>query len=179
MELADVRHALHNSNVEMEILEEKLQKQEQVIASLKKQLDANELSKNSASVTQQASFVKRLELLEKFQEKLAADVRQMNSQASLALAKLQTIEQQVAAHDGRLEEVVKLKSTLTSISKAINPRSSSLETSTSSYKIKQGDSLEKIARAHRISVDAIKRINGLDSDKIIVGQEIRIPSDAN
>ena len=182
IELSDVKHALNNSKVEFEILEEKLRNQEQVIASLKKQTQAMELSKNSGANAQFSSLEKRLDQLEKFQEKMAADLRQMSSHANQALSKLQQLEQQVALHQDRLEEVVKLKSTLTSISKAINPRTDTegpISSSSNSYRVKAGDSLEKIARAHRTSIDAIKRLNNLDKDKIIVGQELRIPSNDN
>ena len=44
------------------------------------------------------------------------------------------------------------------------------------YKVKPGDSLEKIARTHKISVEKIKKLNGLDQDLIVVGQELKIPA---
>ena len=180
IDLSDAKHALNNFKVDFEILEEKLRNQEQVIASLKKQ--TSELAKNATANAQLSSLEKRLEHLEKFQEKMAADLRQISSHATGALSKLQQIEQQVALHEGRLEEVVKLKSTLTTISKAINPRTSFESTppsSSNSYRVKTGDSLEKIARLHHTSVDAIKRLNRLDKDKIVVGQELKVPSDDN
>lgn len=43
------------------------------------------------------------------------------------------------------------------------------------YKVKEGDSLEKIARAHQTSVKAIKELNNLANDKIIVGKTLKIP----
>lgn len=41
--------------------------------------------------------------------------------------------------------------------------------------VKRGDALEKIARAHKASVDEIKKINRLSSDKLKIGQVLRIP----
>ncbi len=41
--------------------------------------------------------------------------------------------------------------------------------------IKKGDALEKIARANRTSVGAIMRANNLKSDKLKIGQVLRIP----
>ena len=43
-----------------------------------------------------------------------------------------------------------------------------------SYRIKPGDTLWKLARTFNVSVDHIKRVNGLKSDKLKPGQVIRI-----
>lgn len=43
-------------------------------------------------------------------------------------------------------------------------------------KVKRGDFLEKIARANGTTVDEIKRVNKLSSEKISIGQIIRIPN---
>lgn len=43
-------------------------------------------------------------------------------------------------------------------------------------KIKRGDFLEKIARANGTTVDEIKRVNKLTSEKLSIGQVIRIPN---
>lgn len=41
--------------------------------------------------------------------------------------------------------------------------------------IKRGDALEKIARANGTTVEAIKKLNRLNSEKVFVGQILRIP----
>jgi LysM repeat protein len=41
--------------------------------------------------------------------------------------------------------------------------------------VKKGDMLEKIARNNHTTVDAIKKANGLTSDKLKVGQKLKIP----
>ena len=47
---------------------------------------------------------------------------------------------------------------------------------TTIYIVKSGDSLEKIARNHKISTEALKKANQLSQNKILVGQELIIPS---
>lgn len=42
-------------------------------------------------------------------------------------------------------------------------------------KVKQGDRLEKIARANMTTVGAIKRANGLESERLSIGQVLKIP----
>lgn len=41
--------------------------------------------------------------------------------------------------------------------------------------VKKGDMLEKIARNNHTTVDAIKKANGMTSDKLKVGQKLKIP----
>ncbi len=44
------------------------------------------------------------------------------------------------------------------------------------YEVKKGDNLTRIAKQHQVTVDFIKKINGLTGDKIIPGQQLKIPS---
>jgi LysM repeat protein len=52
------------------------------------------------------------------------------------------------------------------------------DTGTTSYTVKSGDTLIKIAKAHGTTVKAISAANGLNTTKIKVGQKIKIPSKA-
>lgn len=42
-------------------------------------------------------------------------------------------------------------------------------------KVKQGDRLEKIARTNKTTVSAIKRVNHLESERLSIGQVLKIP----
>ncbi len=44
------------------------------------------------------------------------------------------------------------------------------------YRVKRGDSLSKIAKKFKTSIGKIKRLNGLKSSKIFVGQKLKIPT---
>jgi len=44
------------------------------------------------------------------------------------------------------------------------------------YVVKSGDSLTRIARAHGTTVKAIKAANGLTSDRIVIGQALKLPA---
>ena len=57
-----------------------------------------------------------------------------------------------------------------------NTPSQKPETGTSTYVVQAGDSLWLIAQRYQTTVDAIKRLNGLTSDLINVGQILKIPS---
>lgn len=46
--------------------------------------------------------------------------------------------------------------------------------SAATYKVRKGDNLGKIARKHGTTVAAIKRLNGLKSDNLSVGQRLKL-----
>lgn len=175
IEVADVKHALHSTQVELRILEEKVKNNQTSKTAAKE-------SNQSNLALQLANLEKKFLHLEKIQDKFTSDLRQISvhaNQSATAFSqykdKLRELEQDIAAQNKRLDEVVKLKSTLTSISKAIKEKNEDASDSFRKYRVKPGDSLERIARSQNTSVEAIKRINQLDSDRIVVGQEIKIP----
>lgn len=52
--------------------------------------------------------------------------------------------------------------------------SSTVSASASTYKVRKGDNLGKIARKHGTTVATIKRLNGLKSDNLSVGQRLKL-----
>lgn len=169
VELADVKHALHSYEVDLRIMEEKLQKQTTALHSLESQKSAPKAANSSVDVLE-----KRISAIEKMQEKIASDLRALNTNANQMSASLEQYKQEIAKHSQRLDEVAKLKSTLTSISKAIKPASQ--ESASSLYKVKAGDTLEKIARRIQCTAEEIRHLNQLQNDKIVVGQDLKIPN---
>jgi LysM repeat protein len=179
IELDDLKHAMNTTQVELGLLDERLKKQDNTLSSVKGQNQARESSSLSLFSAQIAALEKKVSHLEKTLEKAAGDLRTLSTSVNQTLFKIQNLETDLSTHDKRLDEVVKLKGTLNSISKAIGQRSS-LDTpviATKPYRVKAGDSLEKIARNNSTSVDTIQKINNLSSDKIAVGQELRLPND--
>ena len=44
------------------------------------------------------------------------------------------------------------------------------------YLVKSGDTLSHIAKTHRTTVKALKSANNLDTDRIVVGEKLKIPA---
>lgn len=146
-ELADLRHAVHGTEVEIKLLEERFENQE---------------SYQTTWVSDDvASLQKKIALLEKNLDKLTHDIRSLMAYASQTTTSLSQYKDQILELDRKIEEVPKLHSTL--------------RTSSSKYTVKAGDSLVKIAHKHHVTLDALKRENNLITDKIIVGQQLVIP----
>jgi LysM repeat protein len=170
LELSDVKHELKSAQVELNLLDEKLRKQDSIKTGKSVPAESNQLA------SQITALDKKISHLEKLLDKVTADLRTLNTYTTQASAKIETIEQEIIAHEQRLSEVSQLKGTLTSIFKVMNAKSVT-ESSHKTYRVKSGDSLEKIARMHSTSIDLLKKLNQLQSDKIIVGQELRISDD--
>lgn len=159
IEVADLKHALSATEVELHLLEEKL--------------EAHGDSK-VGHISEEIKFLERkISSLEKSMEKSASDLRNLSNHANQTVASLSQYRERIEDLDKRMEEVSKLKNTLSSLSKAIGSQSSENK----SYKVRAGDSLEKIARRHRISVDMLKKINHLENDRIVIGQELKVPNE--
>jgi LysM repeat protein len=174
LELADVKHALHSTKVELQLLEEKHRNQDAVITSFKSNQGQNKTLKPDALSLQLSNVERRLAQLEKGIEKTSADLKQLTVHATQTNASLTQYRDRIQSIEGRVEEVVKLKSTLNSISQAIQKKSPTSEKTSETYRVKSGDSLDKIAKSHSTTAENLKKINGLDSDRITVGQEIKL-----
>lgn len=157
MEIADLKHALHGTEVEVKLLEERVESSE-----------GNALP---ARAEETSDLKKKIAALERSVEKMSTEIRSLMNHASQTTSSLSAYREQILNIDRKLDEIAKLRSTLSQLSQSARSQDSS-----SSYRVKAGDSLEKIARKYQISVDAIKRENNLTSDKIVVGQELTIPS---
>lgn len=174
-EIGDLKHTLQGYRTELELLQERISDQENNAKLAQKARPQNE------SLAQIAACERKMMLLEKNLEKLASDLRNLNQhaqQTNLSLAgfkdKMFECQRELALHKQKLDGVTQLKTTLGQISQAIGDRSSPAASPVSSYKVKPGDTLEKIARKHNISLPALKRLNNIAQDKIIVGQELKI-----
>lgn len=178
IELDDLKHALKTTQVDLNLLDERLKKQDNSLRQSKDQVQSKDTSSLHLFSLQINTLEKKVAALEKTLEKAANDLRSLNAVATQTLNKTQELEQNFLSHEKRLDEVIHLKGALTNISKAIKGQAS-VETpsSTKGYRVKAGDSLEKIARQHHTSVETLRKINHLASDKIVIGQELRLPDD--
>ena len=78
------------------------------------------------------------------------------------------LEQEIQLQNRRFEEIAKLKTFIENSSKDLDAKV---------HKVRPGDTLEKIARLHKTSVERIKKVNDLNQDLIVIGQELRISNE--
>jgi LysM repeat protein len=155
MEIADIKHALHGTDVEVKLLEERL-----------------EVAEGEAAQSDETTTLKKkISALEKSVDKMSGEIRSLMNSSSQTTASLSQYHEHILTIDRKLDEISKLRSTLSHLSEQARSYRSSVI-----YQVKAGDSLEKIARQNQVTVEALKRENKLSSDKIVIGQELSIPS---
>ena len=90
--------------------------------------------------------------------------------------RISTLETTVKVQTGQLKL---LESALSSLTKLLQSRagiSSDSVEAAKTYRVQPGDTLEKIAKQHKVTVSAIRQVNQLeDLDKIRVNQTLKIP----
>lgn len=108
-------------------------------------------------------------LLEEEKKRLEEEYKRELEKRLLFYAKIKNLLDEISKYESQLA-IYKAKIKLF---ESIN-----LDTSLSPFKfyiVKKGDTLWKIARDFNTSVDYLKRLNGLDTDLIIVGQTLKVP----
>lgn len=159
-ELADLRHSLNNTQVEIQILDEQLKNQE---LSLKK---AKNLNPSLEQGSKTSGLEKKICSLEQQQSKTSAETKQLLSHANQTSECLGEYSKKISELEYALQNQKKLVSY------------STVKTgeTKNSYIVKPGDSLEKISKLYKISISSLKEANNLSQNKIIIGQELKIPS---
>ncbi|HSW86612.1 MAG TPA: LysM peptidoglycan-binding domain-containing protein [Rhabdochlamydiaceae bacterium] len=175
--LDDLKHDINCFQTEIQILEGRIKYYENALTELKQQ----DIEKHRNKIDQITQDLHALEIkwtsFEKIQSNANSDVQQLASHANettTALSQfkchLQEVEQDILSQNRRFEELAKLKGSLEALVKSFQP-------SFKIYRVRAGDSLEKIAASHHTKVDKIKKLNDLERDLIVVDQELKIPID--
>lgn len=175
--LDDLRHDINCFQTELQILDGRIKYYENTLSSLKQ----HDLEKQQARIDQLTLQIQNLEKkwlsLEKNQSGELVELETLSSHANettAALAQFKArigeLEDEIHSQNRRFEEVAKLKGHIENLAKGF-------QGDYKLYRVKPGDSLEKIARSHKTAVEKIKKLNSLDQDLIVVGQELKIPID--
>jgi LysM repeat protein len=177
-----LRHQLNNQEAEIRTFEQKLESLDAILDTLRDQLKESSQNHKEMVKGSSSTLEGKIATLETTAKTLTQDLKQLHSHAnesSQALAafkdKLQEIEKRQTAQNKNIDN---LQSAVQSILEALQIKSDPAPTQSAggkTYKIKNGDTLEKIAKAHNTTIQALKEINGMNSDKIVVGKTLKIP----
>lgn len=167
--LDDLRHDTNCFETEIQILDGRMKAFENSLASLKQQ----EIEKQQLRIEQIAGQLQTLEkkwtAFEKKQDPTKESVENLTTHAKetgIALSQFKNriveLEAEILAQNRKLEAFTKGKGETVAKASKI-------------YKVKSGDSLEKIAKLHKTDVATLKQLNRLQHDLIVVDQEINVP----
>lgn len=174
----DIRHEVNNHESEIRMFEEKLKNQEAIVDSLRDQFqDSVKVSKENAKESSNGLEM-RLLSLENNTKGLVSDFKQLKTHANETSTALSQCKQKLAhlesSIDSQYQNLENMQAALHSLMDAMQVKNG-LEKLDKIYRVKSGDSLEKIAKAHQTSIKTLKEMNGLTQDRIIVGQSLKIP----
>lgn len=176
--LDDLRHDINCFQTELQIVEGRIKYFENALASLKQQ----DIEKHQTKIDQISHQIQSLEKKWSSWEKtshngkeeltqLSKYASETNSSLAQFKERIEELEQEILGQNRRIEALAKVKGNLDSLAKSLKGDISK------SYKIRSGDTLEKIAKEHKTTIDKIKKLNHLEQDLIVVGQELKIPTD--
>lgn len=185
-ELGYIKHEQDNIDVELRIFEGRLDTLEETLSLLKQDI-ANQQEALLRQVSGQvARGDERMLQLQSFTDEFSRDIRELKTQSNDLSASFSQykrrfgeFEKVVDRHERNIENLEAAIRSLTAMLKAVpEEKGSSVIAATvarSNYRVRSGDTLEKIARAHNITVRQLKEFNQLKNDLIVVDQELTIP----
>ncbi len=171
----DLRHDTNCFNTEIQILGGRIKCFENALAGLKQQ----EIEKQQTRIDQiaqqllslerkWASFEKKQETSKEGIEGLSLHAKESTMALTQFKDRITELESEILSHSRRLETLSKLKANIDALAKA-------LKADGKVYKVRSGDSLEKIAKTHKMDVATLREMNQLQQDLIVVDQELKVP----
>ncbi len=183
-DIEEIKHDLHTHQMELSVLEGKVLNSEDAFLAMKKEELDHEHGKMDKYREQLGLMVARLAQAEKKQEESEKHVKNLllhNAEIQKALTqykdKINELERNLSLQTQSLTEMMKIKDHLKTISEMAmgQPSIDADGHPLQSYRVKAGDSLEKIAKEHRTSVESLRKMNHLSNDLILAGQDLLVP----
>jgi len=176
--LDDLRHDLNCFHTEMQITDGKIKHQEDTLQNLKQQHLEKNQNKIDILSKQLANLENKLSSFENKYNNSNCDISKLSNHANdttLALTqhkqKINELENLLITQNQRFNDLIKIKNTLEDLVKTIKSDSGNYFT----YKVKSKDTLEKISKINNVTIEAIKKLNNLENDLIVIGQDLKIP----
>jgi chromosome segregation ATPase len=171
-EIEDLKQEMKAYQIEVGILEGKIMNHDEDLGYLQ----AQDLpGKNGGRSLDSQTLVEKkvleiertLDLLVRRFDRIEIESKEIAKSVGIYKQRFQDYEKFLQSQNDSIQELGKLKRNLKEI------REDALETTT--YRVRAGDSIDKIARQFGTTPEQLKKINQLHNDLILVGQEIRVP----
>lgn len=173
-EIESVRHDVSTQQMEIGIIDAKVIAQNDSIDSLKSQNKASHKLAVDAIEYKIALLEKKIGQLVNSQNTIISDLKKLEAHANTTSEALSQqkrriidMEKNIKIFSEAMTELGSLKKDLVLLNEESVPETT--------YTVRPGDSLEKIARRYNTSIDMLKKMNSLQSDLIRPGQSIAVP----
>lgn len=179
--LSSLKHQVNNQEVELKSLEQRVENFQNIVDHLRDQLQTSLQAQKEQIKGHSSNTESDIGSLKKTVRDLAEDIKKLQEHANSSATTLNTLKQKLVDWDQQMQvqqrNIDQLHAGLDALADALGAKSTPIPATTlpaNSYRIKSGDSLEKIAKAHQTTIQAIKELNNMTSDKIVEGKVIRV-----
>lgn len=170
IDVQELNQGLKSQRSELEILHDKISSLQASLESLK---DPTSKDESGFEKEKLAALEKRVSQIEKNHKTLITDLKTLKDHLNESTLSLDKCQAELKNLDTAFSSDIKsLKTSLQSMLCLLQGKSPE----GSSYTVKPGDSLGKIALDHHMSIKELKTLNDLQSDQIVVGQKLQISS---
>ena len=177
--LLKLKHTQANFEQELAKMNSKFQNVDLVLESMRDEVTALLKACKETQITSASSQTNRFHTFEKNFDKVTSDLKQLKQHSNELTSCHDHLEKKIEELEKILklqaEEIRTLESAMRSLTSAFEKPSKKKQRSTT-YRVKKGDTLEKIAQDHGVSLSKLKNENNLTNDTIRSGQELIIPS---
>lgn len=189
--LNDLKHEISNHETEIRQLDNRLESQESSLENLRQQLaDGLKTERDQTQMAQiniegkLESFAKTVEHMETLSSGFTNDLRQLRTQGNESVILLgqykQKIQEMEKVIEAQHQHMKSLETALHSVIDLVKAKETTKEIALRSetprtYKVQSGDTLDKIAKSQKVSLQALREANHLANDRILVGQTLKIP----
>jgi LysM repeat protein len=169
---------LSNCEIELEMLKNSISSQEQVREALEKEMSLLLRSTKETLTESRDGSVQRQKAFDKTLEKLLADLKQLKTHSNELSSSVNDLSKSITElkenqrHQG--QSVKELEQAMRALTMAMGGKSSLKSGSSGTYTVKNGDSLEKIAKSHGMTISELKELNQIKNATIHPGQELQV-----
>lgn len=161
--IGNIRNEVDNHESQIQMFDQRLNHQEIAIESLRE-----ELYKKGTHTSTGLSETKLNAIVD--------DIKKMRSHAKDLTEAIQQSQKRIAHVEQAIEQqglnIKNLQAAVKSVLEAFDIKDPA---EPEFYQVKSGDSLDKIARRYKTTIQTLKDLNGLKNDRIRVGQKLKVP----
>lgn len=171
-----IQHQIRNQQVEIKIQEEKLGTVDATIDTVVRDLNDLKKKQNDKLAASAQEIEAKIGSMELTLTSVIGDLKTLKSHNAELTAVLTQIKNRCTTTEKVVEtqnrNIEVLQTALGSLIDSLQNKNVSRPVS--GYSVKSGDSLEKIARANKMTIEELKELNHLTTTKIIIGQKLLV-----
>jgi LysM repeat protein len=174
--IADMQHQIGNQQYDMKVFEARLETLDATLEAMRSDVQQSRQQQKDKIASAAYDIDAKLGAFDVSAKGISSENKILKGQVSEMVNAL-------AAYKGRLASLEKIieaqNQNIESLQTALRALTDTLQDkevgkATKTYVVKKNDALEIIGRAHGMSVDELKKLNGLSNEKIFVGQKLLI-----